>query len=132
MEVRMDSDKNVKASNSIVNMFAFRRKKEKEVEAERDPHLEDFLSNFSTEDLLDLSGMLSQFREEESFTEEEIEEIPRDDLIKLSTTIDHSMDIIDNFFGLRSVIAYDDLWQEVITIRKCLLRMKEWTEERLS
>jgi hypothetical protein len=128
----MDSDKNVKASNSIVNMFAFRRKKEKEVEAERDPHLEDFLSNFSTEDLLDLSGMLSQFREEESFTEEEIEEIPRDDLIKLSTTIDHSMDIIDNFFGLRSVIAYDDLWQEVITIRKCLLRMKEWTEERLS
>ena len=112
----MDSDKNVKASNSIVNMFAFRRKKEKEVEAERDPHLEDFLSNFSTEDLLDLSGMLSQFREEESFTEEEIEEIPRDDLIKLSTTIDHSMDIIDNFFGLRSVIAYDDLWLSLIHI----------------
>jgi len=128
----MDSDKNVKASNSIVNMFAFRRKKEKEVEVERDPHLEDFLSNFSTEDLLDLSGMLSQFRDEESFTEEEVESIPRDDLIKLSITIDHSMDIIDNFFGLRSVIAYDDLWQEVITIRKCLLRMKEWTEERLS
>lgn len=120
------------SENSIISLNWFRRKKEQERGVERDPHLEDFLKDFSTDDLLDLTGMLEQFREEEPFTDEEVESIPRDDLIKLSTTIDHSMDIIDNFFGLRSVIAYDDLWQEVITIRKCLLRMKEWTEERLS
>lgn len=120
------------SENSIISLNWFRRKKEQERGVERDPHLEDFLKDFSTDDLLDITGMLEQFREEEPFTDEEVESIPRDDLIKLSTTIDHSMDIIDNFFGLRSVIAYDDLWQEVITIRKCLLRMKEWTEERLS
>ena len=122
----MDSD------NSIISLNWFRRKKEQERSVERDPHLEDFLKNFSTDDLLDLTGMLQQFRDEEPITDEEIESIPREDIIRLSTTIDHSMDIIDNFFGLRSVIAYDALWQEVITIRKALLRMKEWTEEELS
>jgi hypothetical protein len=126
MEVRMDSD------NSIISLNWFRRKKEQERSFERDPHLEEFLKNFSTDDLLDLTGMLQQFRDEEPITDEEIETIPREDIIRLSTTIDHSMDIIDNFFGLRSVIAYDVLWQEVITIRKALLRMKEWTEEELS